>query len=152
MEKDNSFYMDFSTPFTGGETCVADDTRLDTAEAFFSQNDHSKSYVVAIDADTLGNGDKEHGKALLNCFIKAICKCSHLPEEILVYHRGVLLFENDQPSIEYFRELCDMEIAIKVCGESLERYGLDPALRKVLIVSMQDISQSLLRAERVVRP
>ena len=108
--------------------------------------------VVAISSDVIGTDDVEHGAALLRIFLENLCERSNLPDEVLLYHRGVLLSSADHPASGYIRLLCRREVTVLACSESLDIYNIKPAETDVRPVPMCDITKSLLRADRVIRP
>ncbi|NLT11391.1 MAG: hypothetical protein GXY06_03145 [Clostridiaceae bacterium] len=125
---------------------------LEVMLAAYDEVRRSGVTVVALSSDAVGVGDEPHGRELMMHFLERVCNHQELPDEVLVYHRGVLLFEKGSKALRFFEILCDMEVVVKACGESLERYGIDLPIRKIRTVSMAEITTSLLRADRVVRP
>lgn len=125
---------------------------LEVMLAAYDEVRRSGVTVVALSSDAIGVGDEPHGRDLMIHFLKSVCNQQELPDEVLVYHRGVLLLEKGSSALHFFEILCDLEVVVKACGESLERYAIDLPNRKIRMVSMDEITTSLLRADRVVHP
>ena len=108
--------------------------------------------VVAISSDVIGTDDVEHGAALLRIFLENLCERSNLPDEVLLYHRGVLLAAEGHPVLPSIRLLCHREVLVKACSESLIFYKTKPAETNVQPVPMCEITRIMMRADRVIRP
>ncbi|MBN1892357.1 MAG: DsrE family protein [Clostridiales bacterium] len=126
----------------------------DTRAAFaFSETyvrpDH---VIVAISSDQIGTSDEKHGAELLSIFLNSLCERFNLPDEVLLYHTGVLLLNEGHPALDPIRLLCRREVAVKACSESLDFYKTKPAEPNVQPVSMSEITRILMRADRVIRP
>ena len=108
--------------------------------------------VVAVTDDQIGVGDREHGTVLLHDFLEDLCDRANLPDEVVFYHRGVLLLEKGHPAESIIRQLCSLDLEIKVCIESLDFYNKEPAAHIMQPVPMSEITRDLLRADKVIRP
>lgn len=128
------------------------DATTETSYSIYEQGRHPSRVVVAISSDAIGSFEPIHGTELLTQFLKGLCERALLPDEVLLYHRGVLLLSEDHGALEWIRCLCNRDVEVKACEESLNFYGLKPAEGKVKAVSMGEITRSLLRADRLVHP
>lgn len=108
--------------------------------------------VVAISSDTIGTGDEEHGADLLSEFLQGLSERKTLPDEILIYHRGVRILSDGHPLFDKLRRLRMRDVTVKACAESLDFYKIKPAEWTIQPVSMMEITQSLMKADRVIRP
>ena len=86
--------------------------------------------VVAIAADTMGEGAEELGKTLLKAFVFSLTQQEKLPRTILFYNGGAHL----------------------TCGTCLNFYGLTEKLRIGTVTNMYVIAEKMLNAENVVKP
>lgn len=128
------------------------DTTTETSFSLYEQGRHSGRVIVAISSNAIGSADPKHGAELLIQFMKSLCERALLPDEVLLYHRGVLLLSENHAASEWIRCLCNRDVEVKACAESLDFYDLKPAEAKIKSASMIEITRSLLRADRVVRP
>jgi len=137
----------------------ADGVDPQTSFALTEPYARSGRVVVAISSDTAGGraedsgaSDAEHGTELLRIFLENLCERSNLPDEVLLYGRGVLLAAEGHPVLPSIRLLCHREVLVKACSESLLFYKTKPAEHNVQPVPMSEITRSLMRADRVIRP
>lgn len=128
------------------------DATTETSFSLYEQGRHQSRVVVAISSDAIGSADPKHGAELLIQFMKSLCERALLPDEVLLYHRGVLLLSENHDALVWIRCLCNRDVEVKACKESLDYYGLMPTEGKVKAVSMIEITRSLLRADRMVHP
>ncbi len=155
-----------SDPLYGGAVAAespvlyeADGEKTQTTYAFAESYTRSGRVVVAISSDTAGvlaedSGapDAGHGAELLRIFLENICERSNLPDEVLLYGRGVLLTAEGHPALPSISLLCHREVLVKVCSESLLFYKKEPAETNVRPVPMSEITRSMMRADRLIRP
>ncbi len=130
----------------------ADGPTPETAFEFTDPTVRPERVVVAISSDCIGASDSEHGAELLQIFLESLCERSNLPDEVVLYGRGVLLAGGGHPASEAIRLLCDREVTVQACRESLEFYKTKPAEANVQPVPMNEITRSMMRADRVIRP
>ena len=137
----------------------ADGADPQTAFALAEPYARNGRVVVAISSDTIGvlaeeSGvpGAEHGAELLRIFLENLCERSNLPDEVLLYGRGVLLAADGHPALPSIRLLCHREVLVKACAESLIIYKTKPAEANVQPVPMSEITRIMMRADRVIRP
>jgi len=143
----------------------------ETAFAFTETEARSGRVVVAISSDCVGSpefdrwasdpehqpesrpvSDKEHGAELLRIFLESLCERNCLPDEIVLYGRGVLLAAETHPALKSIRLLCHREVVVKICSESLDFYKTKPAESNVQPVPMSEITRTMMRANQLIRP
>lgn len=129
-----------------------EETQKDPAFAMISSLGNPGRVVVAIADDQIGTGDREHGQVLMQAFLEELCDRATLPDEVVFYHRGVLLLEREHPATWIIYQLCSLNIEIKACSESLEYYKKEPAAHNMQPVPMSVITSDLLKADKVIRP
>ncbi|MDD4095628.1 MAG: hypothetical protein PHP22_05230 [Oscillospiraceae bacterium] len=137
----------------------ADGVDPQTSFALTEPYARSGRVVVAISSDTIGMLTEEsgvpgaeHGAELLRIFLETLCERSNLPDEVLLYGRGVFLAADGHPALPSIRLLCHREVLIKACSESLHFYEKKPAEPNVQPVPMSEITRIMMRADRVIRP
>ena len=132
--------------------CVDKVAIPDPAFALLTSSGNPGRVVVAISDNQIGNSDKEHGTQLLLSFLQGLCERATLPDEIVIYHRGVNILEKDHPAEPILINLCAQDVEIKACRESLDFYKKEPAVSKIQPVPMSEITRDLLKADRVIHP
>lgn len=154
MEDDELFLFGGAPAATKEPGLLHADTDANTETSFslYEQGRHPNRVAVAISSDAIGSIDRTHGAELLIQFMKSLCERAILPDEVLLYHRGVLLLSEDHGALEWIRCLCNRDVEVKACEESLKFYAMKPAEGKVRAVPMNEITRSLLRADRLVHP
>ena len=132
--------------------CTDRERNLDPAFSLIPSCGNPGRVVVVISDNQLGTEDKAHGEAIMLAFFKELCNRSTLPDEIVFYHRGVLLLDKEHPAESVLRNLCAQDVEMKACSESLDFYKKEPAVHKIQPVPMSEITHDLLMADRVIHP
>jgi len=132
--------------------CADKQKKLDPAFSLLTSSGNPGRVVVAISDDQLGTGDRELGTELLLVFLHGLCERPTLPDEIVFYHRGVLVLEKEHPAEVILHKLCLHDVEIKASCESLDFYKKEPAVLKIQPVPMSEITRDLLKADRVIHP
>jgi len=135
-----------------GAVSVSDDTILEPEFELLAAHGHPGRIVVAISDDRLGTADDGHGENLMQIFLYGLLDRMTLPDEVVFYHRGVLLLEKRHPAEAVISHLCTLDLEMKACAESLEFYKKEPAMYKIQPVPMSEITRDLLKADRVIHP
>lgn len=138
------------------------DTLLDPAFSMLSVSGNPGRVIVVISGDQLGSGDQAgsgeqahdqgHGQELLLHFLEGLCDRVTLPDEIVIYHRGVLILTQDHEARTILSRLCSQDVEIKACRESLDFYKIEPAVSKIQPALMSEITRDLLKADKVIHP
>lgn len=111
-----------------------------------------KSTVVVLSSAEMGSGDEVLGKLLMKGFVYALSHQEELPETVLLYNGGAFLSCEGSESLEDLKEMEAMGVEIRTCGTCLNHYGLDDKLRVGEVTNMYDITESLMKAAKVIRP
>lgn len=109
-------------------------------------------FVIAVDTATMGRGNDELGKVLMKGFIFAVTQLETLPETILFYNGGATLTTEGSDSLEDIKSLEAQGVTIKTCGTCLNYYGLTDKLEVGEVTNMYDITETLAKAGKVVKP
>lgn len=131
---------------------VNKDTILEPEFELLAVHEHPGRIVVAVSDDKLGTEEDCHGKDLMQIFLQGLLDRVTLPDEVVFYHRGVLLLEKGHPAETVIAHLGTLDLEMKACTESLSFYKKEPAAYKIQQVSMSEITRDLLRADRVIHP
>ena len=132
--------------------CIDKETKIDPAFSLLTSSGNPGSVIVVISDDQLGVEDKEHGEHLLLSFLKGLCERATQPDEVVFYHRGVLVLEKGHPAETILLKLCAQDVQVKACRESLDFYKKEPAVLKIQPVPMSEITSDLLKADRIIHP
>jgi selenium metabolism protein YedF len=74
------------------------------------------------------------------------------PSRLILINSGVRLATEGSEVLETLRALSQKGIEILSCGTCLDFYGLKQKLKVGVVSNMYDIAQSLLEADRLIRP
>lgn len=130
---------------------IQNDIETEPLFSVLAAGDNPGVTAVLLPDDRIGD-PAEHGTELLLAFLNGLCDRSTMPDLILMYGRGVLLCEEEHPAFPILSRLSDLDIVMKVCEESLTVYNKKPAVSKIQPVPMNEITQDILKADRIIRP
>ncbi|OGQ09342.1 MAG: hypothetical protein A2026_17825 [Deltaproteobacteria bacterium RBG_19FT_COMBO_46_12] len=108
--------------------------------------------VVYINSHLMGIGDEALGAILMRSFLKTLLDMEIKPSRLILINSGVRLSSEGSEVLETLRSLLEKGIEILSCGTCLDFYGLKEKLKVGKISNMYDIAQSLLEADRLIRP
>jgi selenium metabolism protein YedF len=111
-----------------------------------------KKIVVYINSHLLGIGDDALGAILMRSFLKTLMDLEIKPSRLILINSGVRLATEGSEVLETLRTLSQKGIEIFSCGTCLDFYGLKQKLKVGVVSNMYDIAQSLLEADRLIRP
>jgi selenium metabolism protein YedF len=121
-------------------------------------SDESKSsqkrekVVVYINSHLLGIGDEALGSILMRSFLKTLLDLEMKPSRLILINSGVRLASEGSEVLETLRALSEEGVEILSCGTCLDFYGLKEKVEVGVISNMYEIAQSLLEADRLIRP
>ena len=138
---------EYRVRFTVGDAAVAA-----AEEPAVCTPDARTDTVVAIAADTMGEGAEELGKTLLKAFVFSLTQQEKLPRTILFYNGGAHLTCEGSPMLEDLKVLEAEGVEILTCGTCLNFYGLTEKLRIGTVTNMYVIAEKMLNAGNVVKP
>jgi len=108
--------------------------------------------VVYINSNLLGVGEEALGAILMRSFLKTLLDLKPIPSRLIFINSGVRLTSEGSETLETLKALFEKGVEILSCGTCLDFYGLKEKLRVGVISNMYDIAQSLLEADRLIRP
>ena len=111
-----------------------------------------KKIVVYINSHLLGEGDESLGSFLMKAFLKTLLDLDTLPNRLILVNSGVQLATEDSKVLETLQLLSDKGVEIVCCGTCIDIYELKGKMRVGVISNMYDILQSMLDADRVIKP
>ncbi|MGB9628866.1 MAG: sulfurtransferase-like selenium metabolism protein YedF [Thermodesulfobacteriota bacterium] len=108
--------------------------------------------VVYINSNLMGIGEEPLGKILMRSFLKTLLDLKPVPSKLIFVNSGVFLTTEGSEVLESLKSLADKGVEILSCGTCLDFYHLKEKLKVGVISNMYDIAQSLLEADRLIRP
>ncbi len=108
--------------------------------------------AVYINSNLLGVGEEALGTILMRSFLKVLLDLKPIPSKLIFINSGVRLTTEGSEVLESLKAMSDKGVEILSCGTCLDFYGLKEKLKVGIISNMYDITQSLLEADRLIRP
>jgi selenium metabolism protein YedF len=108
--------------------------------------------VVYLNSNFMGVGEEALGTILMRSFLKTLLDLKPIPSTLIFINSGVRLTTEGSEVLETLKTLSEKGVGILSCGTCLDFYGLKEKLKVGIISNMYDIAQSLLEADRLIRP
>jgi len=112
----------------------------------------AEKVVVYINSNLLGVGEEALGAILMRSFLKTLLDLKPIPSKLIFINSGVRLTAEGSEILDSLKGLSEKGVGILSCGTCLDFYGLKEKLKVGIISNMYDIAQSLLEADRLIRP
>jgi len=109
------------------------------------------SFILFIDADTLGRGSEELGKILMRSFLQTLEQFETGPAKIIFLNSGVKLACKGSEVLEDLQEFAQRGVEILSCGTCLDYFGLKKELMVGKVSNMYEILGSLTKAEKLLK-
>lgn len=106
--------------------------------------------VLAISSDCMGRGDDELGRVLLRSHLHVLGEVTPQPDVIIFFNAGVRLATEGSPALEDLRALAAQGAQILLCGTCLSHFELREKVAVGEISNMYAITETMLRANRVI--
>ena len=123
-----------------------------TGHETVSEKKDSGNIVVYLNSRFLGNGDEALGSILMRSFLKTLLELKTIPSRLILINSGVWLSSEGSDVLETLRALSEKGMEILSCGTCLDFFGLKEKVKVGMVTNMYTIAQTLLEAERVVKP
>ena len=115
-------------------------------------NEKIKRVVVYINSHLLGGGDEALGSFLMKSFLKTLLDLETKPSRLILVNSGVKLAAENSKVLESLQSLSEKGVEIVCCGTCIDFYELKGKMKAGVISNMYDIIQSMLEADRVIKP
>jgi selenium metabolism protein YedF len=115
-------------------------------------DEKGKKVVVYINSHLLGGGDEALGAFLMKAFLKTLLDLGTQPSRLILVNSGVQLAAEDSKVLETLQMLSEKGVEIACCGTCIDFYELKGKIKVGVISNMYDIIQSMLEADRLIRP
>ncbi len=115
-------------------------------------DEKTKKIVVYINSHLLGEGDEALGSFLMKAFLKTLLDLETQPNRLILVNSGVQLAAEDSKVLESLQGLSEKGVEIVCCGTCIDFYKLKGKTKVGIISNMYDIVQSMIEADRVIKP
>jgi len=111
-----------------------------------------KKVVVYINSHLMGGGDEALGSFLMKAFLKTLLDLDTKPNCLILINSGVQLASEGSKVLDSLIALSEKGVEILSCGSCLDFYGLKGKLKVGVVSNMVEIIQSMMEADRLIRP
>jgi len=108
--------------------------------------------IVVLSSNKMGFGDDELGAVLMRSFLHTLTEINTKPDVLILYNSGVKLAIEGSDALHDLNALEHQGIKILVCGTCLNFFNLKEKLRVGNISNMYDITETLFKAKKIIRP
>ncbi|NDL66651.1 sulfurtransferase-like selenium metabolism protein YedF [Clostridiales bacterium F-3ap] len=106
--------------------------------------------IIVINNEGFGQGDAELGRKLLGAFLRKLWVRQDKPEAIILYNGGVKIAARGSDILDAVKGLESAGVDILACGTCVEHFGLQDSMAGARISNMEEISNRMMTAEKVV--
>ena len=106
--------------------------------------------VIAISSSTMGKGDDELGSVLMRSHLHALSEVTPHPDTLIFFNTGVTLATEGSPVLDELKVLVERGAQILLCGTCLGHFDLKGKVAVGEISNMYAITETMMRAGRVV--
>lgn len=106
--------------------------------------------VLAVSSDTTGRGDDDLGRLLLRNQLHVLCEVTPRPDVIVFLNGGVRLAVEGSPALDDLRALEGRGVRMLLCGTCLAHFELKDHVTVGEVSNMYAISETMLRAAKVI--
>lgn len=110
----------------------------------------SGTLVLALSSNTMGRGDDELGSVLIRSHLHTLGDVTPRPDVVILFNTAVMLATEGSPVLEDLQALADAGTQIILCGTCLGHFGLKEKVAVGEISNMFAITETLMRAGKVV--
>jgi selenium metabolism protein YedF len=108
--------------------------------------------IVYINSNLLGVGEEALGTILMRSFMKTLLDLKPISSRLILINSGVRLTTEGPEVLESLKAFFEKSVEILSCGTCLDFYHLKEMLKVGVVSNMFDIAQSLMEADRLIRP
>ncbi len=105
--------------------------------------------VVIINGPMMGRGDEELGGKILGSFLNKLSFWK-AAEKVIFYNEGVKLLTEDSPYLVDLTLLEEGGIELLACGTCIDHFQLRDKIKVGKVSSMDEIVNTIARADKVV--
>lgn len=119
---------------------------------FAQEKEKAKKVIVYINSHLMGNGDEALGSFLMKAFLKTLLELDTKPNRLVLVNSGVQLASEGSKVLDTLIALSEKGVEILSCGTCLDFYGLKGKLKVGAVSNMYEIIQSMVEADRLIKP
>ena len=108
------------------------------------------STVVVVSSSEMGRGDEELGKVLLRNYLHTLVELTPQPDVVIFFNNGVKMAVEGSQALDDLRALADRGVRILLCGTCLGHFALKEKVAVGEISNMYAISETMLKASKVI--
>ena len=108
--------------------------------------------AIVVKSRKMGDGDELLGIMLLEAFINNLPEQDLLPKTLVFYNDGIRLLTDDSKVIKALNDLLEKGTKIIACGTCVDYYELKEKINIGTITNMHHITETLLKASKVIYP
>jgi len=116
------------------------------------EKEKARKIIVYINSHLMGNGDEALGAFLMKAFLKTLLDLETKPNRLVLVNSGVQLASEESKVLDALIALSERGVEILSCGTCLDFYGLKGKLKVGVVSNMYEIIQSMVEADRIIRP
>jgi selenium metabolism protein YedF len=106
--------------------------------------------VVAVSSNNMGRGDDDLGQVLIRSYLHTLTEVEPRPDTLIFFNSGVKLATEGSQSLDDLAVLEKQGVQILLCGTCLGHFNLKDRVAVGEISNMYAISETMLRATKVV--
>ena len=110
----------------------------------------TRGLVLFIGSDVVGRGEDYLGNLLMQKFLHTISGHRFKPETVILMNSGVKLVTQDSVVLGELRQLENQGVDILACGTCLSHFQLADRVAVGQVSNMSDITDTLLKAGKVI--
>lgn len=115
-----------------------------------SNTEASRSKVIILTKDWIGNGSEELGRNLMKTFLFSLSEAEQLPKKLILLNGAVRMVGPASPHLEVLASLQEKGVILESCGICLDYYGLKEVVQVGNITNMFVIVEALTKEAAVV--
>lgn len=116
------------------------------------EKERVRKVVVYINSHLMGGGDEALGSFLMKAFLKTLLDLEIKPIRLILINSGVQLASEGSKVLDSLIALSEKGVEVLSCGSCLDFYGLKGKLKVGVVSNMVEIVQSMVEADRLIRP
>lgn len=125
---------------------------LETQSAASGASNQQIGTVIFLTKESLGEGDADFGKSLLNIFLQTMFESGHIPRAILMANAGVKIMKKDSSFQKVLADFRNAGTDVLACGLCVDFYKLKEDVPVEQVTNMFAICEYLGAASKVISP
>ena len=106
--------------------------------------------VIQLANDGMGRGDGELGKRLMATFLQVLGQSEQTVAAMVLFNSGARLACEGSPVLKEMKDLEERGTMILTCGTCLNHFGLEKKVMVGRASNMVEITDTMLKADKVI--